>query len=51
MLSLLLRGTQESASINNFLVVLKVAVVLVFITRLNFIDTANYTPYIPENIF
>ena len=51
MLSLLLiRGTQESASINNFLVVLKVAVVLVFIILgWNFIDTANYTPYIPEN--
>jgi APA family basic amino acid/polyamine antiporter len=50
MLSLLLiRGTQESAS-NNFLVVLKVAVVLVFIILgWNFIDTANYTPYIPEN--
>jgi APA family basic amino acid/polyamine antiporter len=51
MLSLLLiRGTQESASINNFLVVLKVAVVLVFIILgWSFIDTANYTPYIPEN--
>ncbi len=51
MLSLLLiRGTQESASINNFLVVLKVAVVLVFIILgWGFIDTANYTPYIPEN--
>jgi amino acid transporter len=33
-----------------FLVVLKVAVVLVFIILgWNFIDTANYTPYIPEN--
>ena len=51
MLSLLLiRGTQESASINNFLVVLKVAVVLIFIILgWSFIDTANYTPYIPEN--
>jgi amino acid transporter len=40
---------QESASINNFLVVLKVAVVLVFIILgWNFIDT-TYTPYIPEN--
>jgi amino acid transporter len=34
----------KSASINNFLVVLKVAVVLVFIILgWNFIDTANYT--------
>ena len=47
---LLIRGTKESASINNFLVVLKVAVVIVFIALgWSFIDTANYTPYIPEN--
>jgi len=51
MLSLLLiRGTKESASLNNFLVVVKVAVVIVFIVLgWSFIDTANYTPYIPEN--
>jgi len=51
MLSLLLiRGTKESASLNNFLVVVKVAVVLVFIILgWSFIDTANYTPYIPAN--
>ena len=51
MLSLLLiRGTKESASINNILVVLKVTVVLVFIVLgWKFIDPANYVPYIPEN--
>lgn len=51
MLSLLLiRGTKESASMNNFLVVLKVAVVILFIViGWGFIDEANYTPYIPEN--
>ncbi|MBF4486718.1 MULTISPECIES: amino acid permease [unclassified Flavobacterium] len=51
MLSLLLiRGTKESASLNNFLVVVKVAVVLVFIILgWSFIDSSNYTPYIPEN--
>lgn len=51
MLSLLLiRGTKESASMNNFLVVLKVTVVILFIVLgWNFIDQANYTPYIPEN--
>ncbi|PAM95654.1 amino acid transporter [Flavobacterium sp. IR1] len=51
MLSLLLiRGTKESASLNNFLVVVKVAVVLIFIILgWSFIDTSNYTPYIPEN--
>lgn len=47
---LLIRGTKESASMNNFLVVLKVAVVILFIViGWGFIDPANYTPYIPEN--
>lgn len=51
MLSLLLiRGTKESASMNNFLVVLKVTVVILFIILgWSFIDDANYHPYIPEN--
>lgn len=51
MLSLLLiRGTKESASMNNFLVILKVLVVIIFIViGWQFIDTANYHPYIPEN--
>lgn len=47
---LLMRGTKESAKLNNILVVVKVAVVLVFIViGFQFIDPANYTPYIPEN--
>lgn len=47
---LLIRGTKESASINNFLVVLKVTVVILFIIiGWNFIDPLNYEPYIPEN--
>ncbi len=46
----LIRGTQESAKMNNFLVVLKVLVVLIFIILgWSHIDPANYTPYIPEN--
>jgi APA family basic amino acid/polyamine antiporter len=51
MLSLLLmRGTKESATMNNFLVILKVAVVLVFITLgWGHINPANYEPYIPAN--
>ncbi|ESU29100.1 putative amino acid-transporting permease [Flavobacterium limnosediminis JC2902] len=51
MLSLILiRGTKESASMNNFLVVLKVTVVILFIVLgWQFIDVNNYTPYIPEN--
>ncbi|MBS7564019.1 amino acid permease [Mucilaginibacter sp. Bleaf8] len=47
---LLIRGTQESAFINNVLVILKVAVVLVFIAvGWGYINPANHTPYIPEN--
>jgi len=47
---LLIRGTKESASMNNFLVVLKVAVVIMFIVLgWSYIDSANYDPYIPAN--
>ncbi len=47
---LLIRGTRESAFVNNLLVVLKVAVVLVFIAvGWSHINPANHTPYIPEN--
>lgn len=47
---LLIRGTKESAKLNNFLVIIKVAVVLVFIVLgWGFIDSANYEPYIPPN--
>jgi basic amino acid/polyamine antiporter, APA family len=47
---LLIRGTKESATMNNILVVVKVAVVLLFIILgWSFIDESNYTPYIPEN--
>lgn len=47
---LLMRGTKESASLNNFLVVVKVAVVLLFIgLGWKFINPAYHTPYIPEN--
>lgn len=47
---LLIRGTKESATMNNILVVVKVCVVILFIVLgWSFIDEANYTPYIPEN--
>ncbi len=47
---LLLRGTKESASLNNFLVIVKVAVVILFIALgWKFINPANHTPYIPKN--
>jgi APA family basic amino acid/polyamine antiporter len=46
----LIRGTQESATMNNVLVILKVAVVLMFITLgWSHINPENYVPYIPEN--
>jgi basic amino acid/polyamine antiporter, APA family len=47
---LLMRGTQESAAVNSVIVVLKVAVVTVFIALgWGYINQDNYTPYIPEN--
>jgi basic amino acid/polyamine antiporter, APA family len=47
---ILIRGTKGSSNINNFLVFLKVAVVIVFILLgWSHIDPANYDPYIPEN--
>lgn len=47
---ILVRGTKGSSNINNFLVFLKVLVVLVFILLgWSHIDPANYDPYIPEN--
>lgn len=47
---LLIKGTQESARVNAVIVALKVAVVLIFIfLGWKYINTANYTPYIPDN--
>lgn len=47
---LLIRGTQESARLNNLLVILKVAVVLIFIALgWSFIDSVNHDPFIPVN--
>ncbi|WP_343703561.1 amino acid permease [Chitinophaga sp.] len=47
---LLIKGTRESAGMNNFLVILKVSVVIVFIILgWSHIDPANYDPYIPAN--
>ena len=48
--SLLLAGIKQSAFVNNIIVVIKVAVILLFIGfGLSYIDTGNYHPYIPEN--
>ena len=47
---ILIRGTRGSATVNGFIVTLKVAVVLFFIALgWKYINTANYHPYIPEN--
>ena len=47
---LLVKGTKESAIVNGIIVFLKVAVVLIFIALgWGFINSDNYTPYIPEN--
>lgn len=47
----LIRGTQESATINGVIVIIKVAIVVVFIAiGWGFMTQANHTPYIPENL-
>ena len=46
---LLIRGTKESAFINGIIVVLKTAIVLLFIgIGWSFINPANHVPFIPE---
>lgn len=47
---LLIKGTKESATVNGFIVALKVAVVLIFIVLgWKYINESNYVPYIPDN--
>lgn len=47
---LLVVGIKESARFNNIVVVVKVAVILLFIGfGLSYINTDNWTPFIPEN--
>jgi len=46
---LLIRGIQESAWVNNLIVILKVSIVLaVIVVGWGFINPANHTPFIPE---
>ena len=50
MTALLVVGIKESARFNNFIVIAKIIVILLFIGfGLSYIDSANYTPFIPEN--
>lgn len=47
---ILMRGTAGSSFVNGLIVFLKIAVILVFvILGWQFIQTENYTPYIPDN--
>ncbi len=47
--ALLVRGTQESAWVNNLIVITKVTiVVMVIVLGWRFINPANHTPFIPE---
>ena len=48
--ALLILGIKESAAVNKIIVIIKLAVILLFIGfGLSYIDTSNWTPYIPEN--
>lgn len=47
---LLIKGTQESAFVNNLLVILKVSVVLIFIAiGWSYINHENHVPFVPAN--
>ena len=44
------RGIRESASMNNVMVIIKVAIIVLFIVAgLAFIDTSHWHPYLPPN--
>jgi APA family basic amino acid/polyamine antiporter len=48
--ALLIIGIKESARFNNLAVIIKLAVILLFIAfGLSYVDTANWVPFIPEN--
>jgi len=47
----LIRGTKESALVNGVIVIVKVAIVILFICiGWGFMNPANHTPYIPPNV-
>ncbi|MBL7951644.1 MAG: amino acid permease [Flavobacteriales bacterium] len=48
---LLVRGIKESASFNNIIVLMKLAVILLFIFfGMSYVETQNWFPYIPERV-
>ncbi len=43
-------GVKESATLNNFMVFIKVGIIVVFVLAgMAYVDTANWQPYVPEN--
>ncbi len=43
------RGIKESASMNNVMVVIKVAIIVLFIVvGISYVDTSNWRPYLPQ---
>lgn len=47
---ILIRGTKESARVNNIIVITKVAIVIIFILLgWSYMKTSNHIPYIPPN--
>ncbi len=50
MTALLVVGIKETANVNNVIVIVKIVVVLLFIIfGVSYVDTANWTPFIPPN--
>lgn len=48
--TVLIFGIKESVRFNNIIVIIKIAVILLFIGfGLSYVDTSNYVPFIPEN--
>ncbi len=48
--TILVIGIKESANVNNFIVIVKVAVVLLFVAiGVAYVNPANWKPFIPEN--
>ena len=44
------RGIRESATMNNVMVIIKVAIIVIFIVAgISFVDTSNWQPYLPAN--
>ena len=43
-------GVKQSATANNYMVALKIGIIILFIVAgVSFVDTANWTPYLPPN--